>query len=151
MKIMVIDDVFMNILRLKEAVRAFGEVEGYQNAREGLEALQFAYLTNAPYDLLFLDILMPELSGFEVLDALVKMGADRPPKERTKVVMVTSRNQEESVRKSIRSGASGYVIKPFQNERIHAEILRLTGMSPGAAGAPERGPEGNEAGDSPEI
>jgi two-component system chemotaxis response regulator CheY len=135
MKIMVIDDVFMNILRLKEAVRPFGDADGFQNAREGLEALQFAYLTNDRYDLLFLDIVMPEMSGFDVLKAVVKMGAGLSPKERTKVVMVTARNQEESVREAIRNGASGYVIKPFQDERIHGEIQRLTGVSPGSAGA----------------
>jgi len=128
MRIMIIDDVFMNVLRLKEAVRPFGEADGFQDAREGLEALQFAHLTNQRYDLLFLDIMMPEMSGFEVLDAVVKMNRDLPPKERTKVVMVTARSQEDSVRQAIRSGAAGYVIKPFQDERIRAEVERLTGV-----------------------
>ncbi len=142
MRIMIIDDVFMNVLRLKEAVRPFGDADGFQNAREGLEALKFAYLIKEPYDLLFLDIMMPEMSGFEVLEAVVAAGKDLPPKARTKVVMVTARSQEDSVRQAIRSGASGYVIKPFHDERIRAEVTRLTGVSAAAAGGRPPAPEG---------
>ena len=145
MKIMVIDDVSMNILRLKQAAKSFGAVEGYQDARAGLEALQFAYLTSAPYDVLFLDIVMPEMSGFDVLAAVVKMGADLPPAARTKVVMVTARSQEESVRQAIRGGASAYVIKPYSDEKIHELIRRLTGAE---AGTSERSEDAHGGGAS---
>ncbi len=137
MRIMVIDDVFMNILRLREAAKDFCEVEGFQDARAGLEALRSACQASTPYDVLFLDIVMPEMSGFEVLEAVVQMGAHLPPERRTKVVMVTARNQEEVVRQAIRGGAAGYVIKPFRDEKIREVICQVKGRGDPACG--ERG------------
>jgi two-component system, chemotaxis family, chemotaxis protein CheY len=125
MKIMVIDDVMMNILVLKQAAKPFGAVDGFQSWEPGLDALREAYGSGEPYDLLFLDIRMPNRNGLEVLKDVQDLGRTQAAGHKTKVVMFTSISEPDSVREAIRLGAVGYVLKPIQAERIQDEVRRL--------------------------
>lgn len=126
MKIMVIDDIMMNILVLKQAAKSFGTVDGFQDWEAGLTALRGAYCLGAQYDLLFLDILMPGRNGLEVLKDVQALGRQHAIGRKTKVVMLTSISEPGSVREAIRLGAAGYVLKPIEAERIHDELRRIT-------------------------
>jgi CheY-like chemotaxis protein len=125
MKMMIIDDVMMNVLVLRNIVQHLGQVDHFQNPAEGLNALAEAYRRGAPYDLLFLDIFMPGRSGLEVLKVVQKLNQEVPG-IKTKVVMVTSQKGRESFQAAMRDGAVGYILKPFQPERILEEVRRLT-------------------------
>ena len=125
MKIMILDDVRLNILRLKEVVQTFGQVDGYQEIQPGLDALESAYLGGEPYDLLLLDITMPEMSGLDVLKRVTRMALTYRSERKTKVVMVTSHGERDIVMQAAQLGAVGYILRPFQPDRIRQEIQRL--------------------------
>jgi CheY-like chemotaxis protein len=147
MKIMVIDDVGMNILALKQAARTMAKVEGFQDAEAGLTALRNAYRCGSQYDLLFLDILMPGRSGLEVLKDVQEIGRQHATGPRTKVIMLTSLSEPASVREAIRLGAAGYVLKPIQPERIQDELRRIAesrGVAELERQAGEGGPTGED-------
>jgi CheY-like chemotaxis protein len=131
MKIMIIDDIMMNVLVLKHAVKSFGQVAGFQDVGAGLRALREAYETEDPFDLLFLDILMPGTDGLTVLRQVQEIGASHASHARTKVVMVTSQNERQSFREAIQLGAAGYLLKPILPERVREEVRRLTEGSTG--------------------
>jgi two-component system, chemotaxis family, chemotaxis protein CheY len=125
MKIIILDDVLMNVQVLAEAVSQFGSVDGFQDADRAMDQIRGAYLTGAPYDLLFLDITMPRHDGLDLLEAVVKMGKTYPGPKRTKVVMVTAHGEREQIVRAVQGGADGYILKPFQEDRVRAEITRL--------------------------
>ncbi len=125
MKMMILDDVLMNIRLLEHALQGFGQVDSFQNPDQALENLWAAYITHQPYDLLFLDIVMPSVSGLDLLTQVVALGKNYPDRKKTRIVMVTSKGERDSVVLAIQRGASGYVLKPFQIDRIHEEINRL--------------------------
>ena len=116
--IMAVDDE-PTILRV---LRRILEPEGYEVilASDGSSAL--ALLDERKPDLVILDIMMPGLNGFQVLDS-IRERFDVP------VIMLTARCEEESVVKALERGADGYVRKPFSAAvllaRIGAKLRRV--------------------------
>ncbi len=87
-------------------------------AVDGVQALEI--LMTEEIDLLFLDIQMPELSGFDVLDRM-------PPGNRPAVVFVTA--FDEYAVKAFEANASDYLLKPIAEQRIAESIERVEELS----------------------
>src|SRR5712692_1482146 len=96
--------------------------EGFavQTARSGIEGLAMA--RERPSDLIVLDVMMPGLGGYEVLQRL------RAADERLPVLMLTARDAPADQVQGLEAGADDYVMKPFTFEvllaRIHALLRR---------------------------
>lgn len=84
---------------------------------DGKEAL--FYLSQAEFDAAILDIMMPELSGLEVLSALRKQGSSLP------VLLLTARDSIEDRVRGLDSGANDYLIKPFAFQELLARLRVL--------------------------
>lgn len=79
-------------------------------AETGIEAVDRASVFN--YDVILLDIELPGLSGFDVLDKLGKK------KNQTKVIMLTMYNDILTIKKALKKGANGYILKNLLEEEI---------------------------------
>jgi chemosensory pili system protein ChpA (sensor histidine kinase/response regulator) len=90
-------------------------------AKDGLEALELLHQSPAPPDLVLLDVEMPRMDGYQLLSNL----RAQKPYQQLPVIMVTSRAGEKHRRKALELGASGYVIKPFQEEALLNIIRHL--------------------------
>ena len=92
------------------------EIEGYDVdvAATGTEGLEMA--TSGSYDLLLLDIMMPGLDGFEVLERFRETDTSTP------VLMLTARGEETDKVRGLRTGADDYVTKPFGLMELLARI-----------------------------
>ena len=84
---------------------------------DGKEALY--YLSHAEFDAAILDIMMPELSGLEVLTFLRKQGNSLP------ILLLTARDSIEDRVLGLDSGANDYLIKPFAFEELLARLRVL--------------------------
>lgn len=91
----------------------------FVHATTGLEAIE--RLSLAPFDLMVLDLNMPDVGGVEVLEFV--RGQDRL--RALPVLIVTTRGDDESKDRVLRAGASGFLAKPFQPEAIIAEVRAL--------------------------
>jgi DNA-binding response OmpR family regulator len=108
-----------------ELVRFRLEHDGYRvlTARDGETALQLA--RDEQPDLCVLDVMMPKLSGFEVLSQL---RAD-PATARTRVIMLTARGQDADVDRGFELGAQDYVTKPFSPKELRRRVrAQLSGQ-----------------------
>ena len=90
-------------------------------AEDGDGALAAAYQEKP--DLIFLDIMMPGLSGDEVCR---RLKAD-PSTRSTHVVILTARGQEEDERRALEMGADEFMTKPFSPRKLRARVLQLLG------------------------
>ena len=109
--ILVVDDE----PRMTRFIRMNLELEGYQvvEAHNGLEALD-KVRTNLP-DLVILDVMMPELDGFETLETLREVSS-------VPVIMLTVRADEEDKVRGLELGADDYVIKPFGARELASRV-----------------------------
>ena len=123
-KILLVDDVPANLAVLSAAL----EPAGYEifAAPNGASALKVA--ARARPDLILLDIMMPELDGFETCRRLKQGEATRE----IPVIFLTARTEMECVVEGFRAGGVDYVVKPFQTEEVlsrvatHLRLNRLT-------------------------
>jgi DNA-binding response OmpR family regulator len=98
-----------------------------QVARNGEEAL--ALVATFMPDLVLLDVMMPQRSGYEVCQKM----RERPEWRHIRIVMLSAKGREAEVSKGLSLGADAYVTKPFSNRELMAKIAELLG----ASGAPE--------------
>jgi len=89
-------------------------------AANGQEALD--RLKESAYDLMVLDVRMPVMDGFEVLEAL-----DPDLKEAMPIVMLTAKSTDNDVIDGYSNGASYYITKPFDNVTLLNAILFMLG------------------------
>ena len=90
-------------------------------AEDGEEALK-AGLEQKP-DLIFLDIMMPGMTGYDVCKKL----KENPNTKDTYVIMLTARGQEEDERKALEMGADEFMTKPFSPRKMKAKLIELLG------------------------
>jgi DNA-binding response OmpR family regulator len=111
---------------LSEFVKEGLEREGFSVdvARDGRDALE--HVTNFTYDVVLLDVMMPQMDGLSVLKKLRSRG------HRTAIILVTCKGQERDKLEGLNNGADDYVVKPFLLTELVARIravLRRTGQS----------------------
>ena len=111
-RILIVDDEPAMVRGLEDNLR----FEGYQtlSAANGREGLALA-LREGP-DLILLDVMMPEMSGWDVLRALGKKGLDVP------VIMLTARGEEMDRILGLELGADDYIAKPFALRELLARV-----------------------------
>lgn len=105
---------------LVRALTAILEKKGYSvdAVFDGESALE--YLKNGSYDGVILDVMLPELDGFEVLKRM------RGEKNLTPVLMLTARSEVDDKVLGLDSGANDYLTKPFAIEELLARIRAMT-------------------------
>ena len=119
MKVLLIDDSTTMRKIQRRALSALGieNVEEASNGREGVDKLQ---AENYGYNMVLLDMNMPEMGGMEVLKTV---RAD-PKSNNIPIIMCTSVADKEQVMEAIKSGASNYVVKPFTPEDLQKKIQK---------------------------
>lgn len=120
-RIIIVDDAPVIRLVLHDLLESAG-FEVVAEGENGVEAVE-KYRELKP-DLITLDITMPEKDGIE---ALREIRAFDPA---AKVVMVTALDERDSLVDAVKSGASDYVMKPFEEERVLSSIRAVLGLIP---------------------
>ncbi len=113
-KILVVDDVAANVLLLK--VLLTNEKFQIVTARNGREALEQVKAENP--DLVLLDVMMPEMSGFEVAEHL----RSNPVTEDIPIIFLTALNGTSDIVKAFHSGANDFISKPFNKEELMIRV-----------------------------
>ena len=108
-KILIVDDERDTLMLIGMAL----ERSGYQvvKANDGPMALQLA--RSEKPDLIILDVMMPGMSGIDVLKALRESDFPTPP-----VILFTARSRIEDIAKGMEAGAYRYLVKPVSREKL---------------------------------
>jgi len=122
MKALVADDVPM----IRKLVEFHLKHLGFEisNAADGAEALDVAARTK--FDLIMLDIMMPEIDGLEVLR---RLRADSVNKE-TPVIIMTAYGDSSNVRRAMEYGASDFIVKPVEQSSFRTKVIKAVSAKP---------------------
>jgi len=129
MKTLVVEDDFTNRLLLQTFLSRYGECHLAVNGREAVQAFQMATDSRAPYDLICMDILMPEMDGMEAVKqvrALEEAGGVLST-HGVKIFMTTAVNDVKEVIRSFQELCDAYIFKPIDTGELlrHLRSFRL--------------------------
>lgn len=110
------DDRFIGEMYVRSLQKAGYDVDWMVDGNDGLIAAR-----NKPYDLILLDVMLPERRGSEILTAL--RGGEEDLIPHTKVLVMTNFDQDEESRLAMQSNADGYLIKAEITPRKLLEII----------------------------
>ena len=126
-KIMIVDDSRFMRLVLRGLIKSIDVDDTIEiiEAGDGSEAIQ-KYFKYHPH-IVFLDIVMPNKSGLEVLNEIKSKDPN------AKVIIISAVGHEELVRKALKVGAIGYVVKPFHPDLLKELLHSILGGATNAS------------------
>jgi DNA-binding response OmpR family regulator len=128
-KILIVDDELNMVNGLKDNL----EFEGYEvdTALDGQTCLQ--KITGNSYDLILLDVMLPQISGFDICRQIRKQGVDTP------VILLTAKGDEIDKVLGLEFGADDYITKPFSLRELLARIKAILRRVPDGSDGTESG------------
>ena len=126
-KILVVDDEDM----IRKLIRKYAEFEGYEvtEAVDGMDAV--IKLRNGSYDLVVMDIMMPELDGFSACREIRKFSS-------IPIIMLSARGEEYDKINGFEIGIDDYVVKPFSPKELMLRINAIIKRSAKHEAEPEQ-------------
>ena len=118
LKFLVVDD-FSTMRRIVRGLLKDMGCHNVEEAEDGVQAL--AKLKAGPFDFVVSDINMPNMTGFDLLKAIK---ADEALKS-LPVLMVTAEARKEDIVLAAKSGAAGYIVKPFTKATLEEKVQKI--------------------------
>ncbi|ACL04105.1 histidinol phosphate phosphatase domain-containing protein [Desulfatibacillum aliphaticivorans] len=129
LRMLVVDDDAMSRMVLCRALGAHGECLTAANGREAIDAFRQALAENRPFDMITLDVMMPDVDGRSALAQIRFLEEDRDiePENRTKIIMTTTLSERKDIEGAFRDQCDAYVTKPVRVDEL-LERVRQFGL-----------------------
>jgi two-component system chemotaxis response regulator CheY len=127
MKTLIVDDDFTSRLILQTLLTRYGDCHLAVNGREAVEAFRLAADNGSPYDLICMDIMMPEIDGQEAVKKVRALEEARGvlSPHGVKIVMTTAVNDMKEVFRSFQALCDAYVVKPLDAAELLSKLKLL--------------------------
>lgn len=129
MRALIVEDDFTSRMILQRFLTPYGGCDIAVDGNEAVQAFQMAWDENKPYDLICMDIMLPNMNGLDAIEYIRNLETSLAGKYHQKVViiMTTSKDDKEDVKNSMEKGANWYLLKPV-NKQILLNKLRELGL-----------------------
>ncbi len=127
MKCLIVEDSFVARKLLKMYLSSCADCDIAVDGNEAVEAFSHAMDEKEPYDLICLDIMMPNMDGREALKAIRQIESEHGigGLDCVKVIMTTALGDPKNVIGSFREGCEAYIVKPVKKDKLLEEIENL--------------------------
>jgi two-component system, chemotaxis family, chemotaxis protein CheY len=131
MKTLIVEDDFTSRLLLQEILKRYGAAHIAVNGREAVQAVRTAMEAGEPYDLICLDIMMPEMDGYAALKAIREMEeAAGVFTGGAKIFMTTALGDMKSVVQAFHGLCDAYLVKPIDTAQLLEQLHTFELLSP---------------------
>jgi two-component system, chemotaxis family, chemotaxis protein CheY len=128
MKCLIVEDDRVSCHVLEKMISRYGTYDVVDNGQKAVDLFRQAHESNCSYDLILMDIMMPEIDGLKSvltirgIEALMKI----PLMQRVTVIMTTVLDDPRTVMKALHeSDADSYLVKPIRLQKLEEELLAL--------------------------
>lgn len=131
MRILIVEDDFTGRRLMQKILAPYADCDVAIDGAEAVKAFQMALEANDPYDLICLDIMMPEMDGHQALRAMRRVEEEHGigGLDGVKVIMTTALDDSRNILGAFREGCEAYVTKPVDPQRL-LEQMRKLGLLP---------------------
>lgn len=124
MKTLIVEDDFLSRKLMLAYLTPLGECDAAANGSEAIDAFMLAIGAGEQYDLITLDIMMPEMSGQEVL-MRIRWLEEEHGLVATKIIMTTALKDRSNVMDSFYNQCDGYLVKPIKANKLRGLLREL--------------------------
>lgn len=127
MKTLIVEDDFSSRILMHKMLSPYGEVHIATNGKEALDVVGEAVKNNSAYDLICLDVMMPEMDGHTALKKIRELERDSGVVVGTgsKIIMTTALSDSESVVGAFRKECDAYMVKPVERAKLLSQLRKL--------------------------
>ena len=128
MRILIVEDDYGSRRFMQKALDRYGDTDIVVDGKEAIEAFRIAIEEQVPYNLIFMDIMMPKVDGHEAMRAIreIEHSSGVPPFDAVKIIMTTVMEDPKNVINAFHNGgAEAYLVKPIDVSKIHEEMKKL--------------------------
>jgi two-component system chemotaxis response regulator CheY len=127
MRILIAEDDPATQKLMQRYLSAYGDCTVAANGQDAINAFIEAQNQKQPYDMLCLDIMMPKMSGHQVLEDVRRVENELGISglDGVKIIMTTALGDSKNVIGAFREGCEAYVVKPVKKEKLVAEMEKL--------------------------
>ena len=124
MRSLIVEDEFTSRMQIKYFLEEYGHCDIAVNGLEAVEAYKMANDAKKPYDLICLDINLPEKNGHQVLEEIRKMEEEtgKSPANPVKIFMATAMDSMRNVIDAYYGLCDEYLTKPIEKEKLVAKL-----------------------------
>ena len=127
MRILIAEDDQTCSLILESMLKPYGSTVVVEDGEAAIRTVTSDLVNQQPFDLICLDIMMPGLDGQACLRCIraIEYGFDRIGGAGAKILMTTGLDAPEAIMNAFRSQCEGYLVKPIDRARLHAQLSKL--------------------------
>jgi two-component system chemotaxis response regulator CheY len=127
MKTLIVEDEFTSRRVLQKFLSEYGETDAAVNGKEAIKAFKMALEEGSAYDLICLDIMMPDMDGQSVLKEIRSLEEKKGigGLHGVKVIMTTALGDKKNVFDAFRNGCEAYVVKPVDKAKFLEQVRHL--------------------------
>ncbi len=127
LNILIVEDDLVSRIVMNGLLNPYGHCDMAVNGNEAIQAFKHALKEDQRYNLICLDIMMPEMNGQETLKKIREIeekngihGLDR-----VKIIMITALSNKENVISAFKGECEAYIVKPVSKENLSKQLLSL--------------------------
>ena len=128
-KLLLVDDIPLNLILLEKMLRPYEfQISKAHNGREALQLIQETQDTPDAFDLAIVDLMMPEIDGYQVIESVRKgcyndeFKINAKDKEQFPLIILSGMNFNDDITKGLSMGANQFLTKPVVMERLYTAV-----------------------------
>lgn len=125
MNILIIEDEPISQKVLLHQLSTLGKCAVASTCKDGIKLFRESADKGEHFNLICLDIMLPDASGQEVLRQIREWEMEQEVKNPSKILMTTGLNDPENVVMSFQFGCEAYITKPISKDRLYSELRKL--------------------------
>ncbi len=127
MKALIVEDDFLSRMLLQGLLKPYVVPDVAVNGKEAVEAVRISLENKEPYNLICMDIMMPEMDGQEALRHIrdLEKMAGILPTDGVKVIMITALDDKKNIMTAFREQCDTYLVKPLDKTKLVATLETL--------------------------
>jgi two-component system chemotaxis response regulator CheY len=124
MKILIIDDEMAALAKMKILLSRYGDCTLVTNGTQALQQCAKAIQDMTPFELITIDIHLPEISGIDLLSAISGLEKSRNTPQSQKIMVTASGTKDNLIRATCK-GCDGFLVKPVKRDTVDEKMAAL--------------------------
>ena len=127
MKGLIVDDIIENRLALFHFLKKIGSCDLAENGLFALSQFKSSHEKGEPYELILLDLMMPEMDGIQCLEEIRRLEEHwgLSEEKKAKVVIITALDDREQIKRAFDAGCQEYLVKPVLKANLAKLLNKL--------------------------